>query len=403
MSAHRWMTTIRFRLTVSYSAWVFVLGALVVTAIYLGVLWTLENAPPDADGVKVLFYSVDGSSGMTVQKQAAADAFERKIQYQAIALLGRYSAIALFVLFLLSLAIGWWQAGRALRPVRQITQRAREIGSTDLSRRIGLDGPQDELRGLAETIDDMLARLHTAFEEQRRLLGDASHELRNPLAIIQANLDAVLTRPDAGPAERDQAGEVVRRAVLRMSDLVEDLLATGRRDAPAFAETEADLGELAAESATEHDQLATEHQVTLSRALAPNLRVIGDRDALKRATANLLSNALRFAPAGSTVELATGRSEGWCWLAVRDQGPGIPLEDQPRVFDRFWQSREHAAYNGHSGLGLAIVRQIAEGHDGRVTVHSTPGEGCTFVLWLPDPLTRQRDLPHPAPQVAGRP
>ncbi|MCO1580105.1 HAMP domain-containing histidine kinase [Crossiella sp. SN42] len=385
MSAHRWMTTIRFRLTVSYSAWVFVLGALVITAIYLGVLYTLETAEPSTQSplVKVLI-GPDGVRYWTAEKQNALKDFERDVQYQAVTLLGRYSALALSALFLLSLAIGWWQAGRALRPIRRITQRAREISATDLSRRIALDGPSDELRGLADTIDDMLARLDTAFADQRRLLGDASHELRNPLAIIQANVDAVLTRPDATAAEREQAGEVVRRAVLRMSGLVEDLLATGRRDAPAFAETEADLGELAEESAAEHDQLATEAGITLTRRLAPGLRVTGDRDALKRATANLLSNALRFAPGGSTVELATGRGEGWCWLAVRDQGPGLGPEAQARVFDRFWQAGEHATHNGHSGLGLAIVRQIVESHDGHATVHSSPGHGSTFVLWLPD-------------------
>ncbi|MCK2243955.1 MULTISPECIES: HAMP domain-containing sensor histidine kinase [unclassified Crossiella] len=401
MSARRWLTTIRFRLTVSYSAWVFVLGALVITSIYLGVLYTLETAPPvEQERLKVFIHDVGGgATSWTVEKQNAVESFERKIQYQAIALLGRYSAIALSALFLLSLLIGWWQAGRALRPIRRITQRAREIGATDLSRRIALDGPPDELRGLADTIDDMLARLDTAFADQRRLLGDASHELRNPLAIIQANVDAVLTRPDATVSERDQAGEVVRRAVLRMSGLVEDLLATGRRDAPAFAETESDLAALAEESAAEHDQLATEAGLALTRELTPGLRVIGDRDALKRATANLLSNALRFAPAGSAVRLATGRGDGWCWIAVHDEGPGIRPDDQPRVFDRFWQAGEHAAHNGHSGLGLAIVRQIMEGHDGRVTVHSVPGQGCTFVLWLPDQAAPHRTA---SPQPAGQ-
>ncbi|MBP2474510.1 signal transduction histidine kinase [Crossiella equi] len=374
--------TIRFRLTVSYSLWVFLIGALLLAAVYFAVqanLAPLEGAKTDT--LQIL-QSEDGATAF-VTKQNALDDFEHKVQVQAVTLLGEYSAFALSGLFLVSLAVGWWQSGRVLRPLREITSRAREIGATDLSRRINLGGPADELRGLADTLDEMLARLDEAFTDQRRLLGDASHELRNPLAIIQANVDAVLAHPLATPTDRAEAGAVVHRAVTRMTGLVDDLLATGRRDSGAFTDTEDDLSRIAAEAAEDHVRLAEERGLTLDRRLTEGLTVIGDHDALKRAAANLLANAQRFAPDGSAVELATGRWAGWCWLAVRDTGPGISEADQRHVFDRFWRAGGKPD-SGHSGLGLAIVRQIVEGHGGRVAVHSTPGEDCTFVLWLPE-------------------
>ena len=162
-----------------------------------------------------------------------------------------YSLIALGGLFVASLGIGWVLSGRALRPVGAITRTAREIQATDLSRRIRLDGPRDELRDLADTIDSMLDRLDDAFQAQRQLIDDASHELRSPLAIIRTNLDASLTAPAATPSERERAIAVVDRATTRMSRLVEDLLATARRDAQAMADTRRGPGPIAREAGEE--------------------------------------------------------------------------------------------------------------------------------------------------------
>jgi signal transduction histidine kinase len=278
-----------------------------------------------------------------------------------------------------------------LRPVRRVTATAREIGATDLSRRIALDGPRDEIRSLADTLDDMLGRLDGAFSAQRRLIDDASHELRHPLAVIRTTLDAVLSRDDAGPEERRRAAAVTARATDRMTGLVEDLLAAARRAAPAFVETDVDLAAVVADAADEHALLAAESGVRIRRLTAGPGVVIGDAAALRRAIDNLLSNALRAAPQGSTLTLASGHEHGWAWAAVRDEGRGIAADDRERVFDRFW--RGGADWSGDSGggsgggpgtgLGLAIVRQIAESHGGSVALHSAPGTGSTFVLWVP--------------------
>ncbi|WP_171117445.1 MULTISPECIES: ATP-binding protein [Streptomyces] len=283
-----------------------------------------------------------------------------------------------------SLVIGWILSGRVLRPVRAISRTAAEIQATDLSQRIRLTGPKDELRELADTVDSMLDRLDEAFRAQRQLVDDASHELRSPLAIIRANVDAVLTSEESDEEERRAAARSVDRATTRMTRLVEDLLATARRNAPALADTDVDLAAAAGEACEEFAPLATERGLTLHRRLTPGLTVIGDHDALRRAVGNLLSNAVRLAPPGTRITVAAGRSDGWLWTAVRDEGPGILDDDQTRVFDRFWRARGNGgSRDRHAGLGLAIVRQIVESHGGQVRLFSRVGEGSTFVLWFP--------------------
>ncbi|HEY6748545.1 MAG TPA: HAMP domain-containing sensor histidine kinase [Mycobacteriales bacterium] len=381
MALHRpeWTRTVRFRLTLTYSLLLFGLAALVVGGIYWGLSHSLDAQP-----VAKTFEVQKQYRGITVAQITAADVsdVERVVNYNTLRTLRLYSAGTLGGLFAGSLVIGWWLSGRALRPVSRITATAREISATDLSRRIRLSGPDDELRRLADTVDGMLARLDDAFAAQRRLVDDASHELRNPLAIIQTNVDAVLARDDVTPAERRHAATVVGRAAARMSRLVEDLLASARRDAPAFQEADVELAEVVGEASEEFRLLAGERHLTLRRRVEPGTVVSGDRDALRRALANLVGNAVELAPEFTEVLVAAGREGGWCWMAVRDAGPGIGPGEQARVFDRFWQG-QRGRRPGHAGLGLAIVRQIAESHGGAVALHSTPGVGSTFVVWLP--------------------
>jgi signal transduction histidine kinase len=175
----------------------------------------------------------------------------------------------------------------------------------------------------------------------------------------------------------------IDRATARMSRLVEDLLATARRDAGGLADTDVDLSAVAAEAGEDVAGPAAERGLRLRYALGGRLMLIGDPDGLRRAAGNLLSNAVRLAPAGSAVTVATGRDGGWLWLAVADEGPGIADTDQPRVFDRFWRGVADGTGERRTGLGLAIVRQIVESHGGLAAVHSMPGAGSTFVLWLP--------------------
>ncbi|GAA3140645.1 hypothetical protein GCM10020001_074030 [Nonomuraea salmonea] len=286
--------TIRFRLTVLYSGLLFVLATLVLGGIYFAVSKTTEQRPVSTEFAKT--YS--GNQYLGRREVVFVEEVENAVNVETMAALRKYSLLTLAGLYVASLGIGWVLSGRVLRPVRSITRTTEEIQATDLKRRIKLDGPRDELKDLADTIDTMLDRLEEAFSAQRQLIDDASHELRNPLTIIRANVDAVLAAPDASEEERARAVAIVDRATTRMTTLVEDLLATARRQGTAFADTEVDLAWVAGEACEEYAAPAAARDVTIVRELGTGLEMIGDADALRRSVANLLSNAVRLSPPG---------------------------------------------------------------------------------------------------------
>jgi signal transduction histidine kinase len=396
----KFVRSIRFRLTVLYSTLLFALAGAGLAVTYVAVDRAVDPKPItqryEAQLVKLKSDGRTVPTGSTIEV-AEVQQIEDEVNLRTLQTVRDYSLIALGGLFLASLGIGWVLSGRALRPVGAIAHAAREIQATDLSRRIRLPGPRDELGDLADTIDSMLDRLDEAFRSQRQLIDDASHELRSPLAIIRANLDASLTSPEATDGERSRAVATIDRATTRMSRLVEDLLATARRSADALADTDVDLSVVAREAGEDIGSPAAERGLRLRYALADDLILIGDPDALRRAVGNLLSNAVRLSPQGGAVTVTTGRDGGWLWLAVSDEGPGIADDDRTRVFDRFWRGENGrgSSRDRRTGLGLAIVRQIVESHGGQATVFSTLGAGSTFVLWLPA-ADRSDDVPPPA-------
>jgi signal transduction histidine kinase len=372
-----WARSIRFRYTLLYSAVLFGLAAFVVAGLYLVLLMVLRHEPVSAGRGTICRFG-DCITLISFQE------FERLVNSRTLKELRNYSFGALGVLFVASLGVGWVVAGRVLKPIGRITSVAREIQATDLSRRIELPGPEDELKQLADTFDAMLARLDAAFAAQRQFVADASHELRNPLAIIRTNVDVALADPYASPDDLRHTMTVVKRASDRMARLVDDLLALARRQEPTFEHEPVDLGAAVAEASDDFVVPAAARRIVLDRAITPGVVVVGDRDALKRAVANLLENAVRLAPEGSRIRLAVGGEGDGAWIAVADEGPGIAPEDQEHVFDRFWRAdKARSRADGGTGLGLAIVRQIAESHGGRVRLHSKVGVGSSFVVWLP--------------------
>jgi signal transduction histidine kinase len=389
--------SIRFRLTVLYSTLLFAVAGLLLAATYV-VVERSTDPHPITQSYQGKFFDTNGGQKVFVgtAEVAEVEEIESTVNYRTLQTLRTFSLGALGGLFLLSLGIGWVLSGRALRPVRAIARTAEEIQATDLSRRIRLGGARDELRYLADTVDSMLDRLDRAFWAQRQLIDDVSLELRSPLTIIRANLDVALTAPDATDEDRTRAVAVVDRATTRMSNLVEDLLASARRSAPALADTDVDLAVAAREAMEDDARLAAERGLALRDRLADGLALIGDPDALRRAVGNLLSNAVRLPPPGTDITVAGGRRDGWLWLAVADRGPGISADDQARVFDRFWRGPAAAGRDDRdrrTGLGLAIVRQIVESHGGQVALFSTEGDGATFVLWFPDHAAEQGPRP----------
>lgn len=381
--------SIRTRLTLLYSILLFGLAAIMVGGIYLSLSRALSDEPLSRDArYGDLIAAVESASGVSGDDALPVSdrlvAFEGEVNRRALDQLRTYSVTALVALFLGSLAVGWYVAGLVLRPIGRISSVAREISATDLSRRIDLGGPDDELRDLADTFDDMLGRLDVAFESQRRFVQEASHELRNPLAVLRANLDVVMADPNADTDDFRAAGEVAGRAASRMSALVDDLLLYAHHERTDSRREPVDAAIVVAETVEDFGATAAAAGIVLLHEIAPELPVVGDPVALRRALANLLSNAIRVSDPTCRVRVTAGQDAEMVWMSVLDDGPGLSPEDQERVFQRFWRGdRASAREAGRSGLGLAIVRQIAEAHGGQVTLRSTIGVGSTFTVWLP--------------------
>ncbi len=377
-----WAGSIRFRLTALYSSLLFALAAIMIGGLYAFLARRLRE-----ERLYVTYDEVHPvPGGFEVTRRQLLDQYrllEHLANKRSLDLLRTYSLTALGLLFLASLVIGWLVAGRVLAPIGRITGVARDIGATDLTRRIDLQGPPDELKGLADTFDAMLDRLDRAFEGQQRFIQEASHELRNPLAIIRTNLDVALADPDPDPDELRRTAELVRGTASRMSRLVDDLLVYARRGAPARDLVPVDLAEVVSEAAEEFAAPAAARALRLAVQPGAEAVVVGDRLALRQALTNLLANAVRLAPEGSTISLRSGADGRRTWMAVADEGPGIAPEHRPLVFQRFWRGdRETARQQGRSGLGLAIVEQIVGDHGGGVDLSPNAAGGSTFTLWF---------------------
>ncbi len=382
-----WMGSIRFRLTALYSLVLFGLAATVVAGLYLAIAARLDDeSMARSRSATVIEQRPDGTQVIAPIEITDLQTFESNVNRRALQVLRTYSFTALGFLFIASLGVGWFIAGRVLAPIDRITAVARDIQATDLSRRIDLRGPPDELKDLADTFDGMLGRLEEAFSQQRRFIQEASHELRNPLAVIRTNLDVALDDPDATATELRATAEVVNRSASRMGVLVDDLLTYAREGAPVRPVSRVSLGEVVDETVAEFAASAQARRLELtSEPPADPVVVDADRVALRQAVANLVANAVRLAPEGTEVRLASGVDGPWAWIAVDDAGPGIPVEDHERVFERFWRGdQKRARAEGRSGLGLAIVRQIAITHGGEVRLADNPRGGSTFTIWLPE-------------------
>jgi two-component system OmpR family sensor kinase len=286
---------------------------------------------------------------------------------------------------ILALLAGLFVSARAMRPIVELTDAAREIERTrDASGRLPPPEADDEVAELARTLEGMLGALDSArsdtqamLDRQREFVADASHELRTPLTSVLANLE-LLTEELAG--EQAETAEAALRSTRRMRRLVGDLLLLARADARRIQpQRPTDLGEVLIEAASELGPVAERHE--LSIAAAPAV-VEGVRDELHRLVLNLLENAVRHTPPGTHVSAATASDGGEAILTVQDDGPGIPAELANRVFERFVRGGRDGGRG--SGLGLAIVRAVAQSHGGTVAFERpASGTGTKFVIRLP--------------------
>ena len=274
---------------------------------------------------------------------------------------------------------------RALKPVREITDAAREITSYNLGRRLPVTRTDDELQGLSVVLNQMIGRLDEAFQHSRRFTADASHELRTPLTIMRMELESVTQEPGLDDATREKIASVLEETE-RLVRTVEGLFAISRLEAgeAMMDVTRFDLSELVVSTADQMSLLGEEKGITVRSAACLPVEVSGDRFRLKQVIVNLLDNAIKHSPTGGEIALSTRPADGQVVLEVADRGPGIPEEALPQVFDRFFRADMVRTHSGNgAGLGLSIVRSICLAHGGSVEAANRPGGGCCLTVRLP--------------------
>jgi len=292
-----------------------------------------------------------------------------------------------------ALLMGSWIARRALAPVDRIITEVREItDGRSLHRRLAEPMVKDELGRLTETLNQMMTRLERSFAALRRFTADASHELKTPLTVLRAGVERAITMPSL-PSEALAALEETLQEINRMTELVEALLMLARADegtAPLHRET-VDLRAIVEETGETGELLAAEAGVSMEVATPADPVIVPvDASRIRQLILNLLTNAVKYTPAGGSVRLQLGPSNGRVTLTVADSGVGIAPGDLPHIFDRFWRAdsaRTRTGERSGTGLGLAICKWIAEAHGGTIDVQSRPGRGTTFTVTLPRETT----------------
>ncbi len=368
--------TIRLRMTALYGFVFLVTGALLLTIGYELVRHNLNGpghyreelqrlglVPPPVPGF------APGSTGARI-----ADAIRAQLRTDALHRLLIEYIVALGAMTMVSIVAGWLLAGRALRPLRDITATARRVSGENLGERIGLNGPGDELKELADTFDGMLSRLDAAFASQRHFVANASHELRTPLAIMRTEVDVSLADPDASVDDLRRMGDAVRETVDRCERLIEGLLMLARSEAATGRDAPADLAALAADCITDLRARAEEAQVGVRDDLEPAW-TRGEPALLERMIANLLDNGIRYNEPDGWLRVSTRSEGGRIRLTVANGGAPIDPVAAPTLTEPF---RRLDRGVGGFGLGLSIVRSVVDAHRGTLDV-SAPAEGGLVV------------------------
>jgi signal transduction histidine kinase len=290
-------------------------------------------------------------------------------------------ALVLGALTALSLGAGWLVAGRALRPLQQITETAQRLSETNLGERIALRGPDDELKRLADSLDEMLARLDDVVSSHRRFIADASHELRTPLAVMRAAVEVSLTDPDASEDERREAGATIVDSVRRSDHLVQSLLALARSEAAAETRFEVDLAELVEGALTELRPEVDAQRLAVETSVEPAV-VRGDGALLRTLVLNLLRNAVDHNRARGELSVEVRPAGERARLLVGNTGAVVLPDEVEDLFEPFRRGRGADSTTG-AGLGLAIARSVVERHHGSLNARARELGGLEVELELP--------------------
>jgi signal transduction histidine kinase len=414
-------TTVRWRLTLLYGALFLVSGAILLTVTYVLVEHAAVSRPPGGPFLKgtalqrrtpapgavrpdkfnqafaqlpsritSVLQSPDGQVAIRIvgAKQRLADLHQLIVE----------SSIALAIMAIISAALGWLVAGRVLRPLRTMTTAAQQISEVNLHERLALEGPRDELRQLADTIDRLLARLEAAFNAQRRFVANASHELRTPLTAARALLEMVLTDPRATMETFRTTCRQVLEESEEQEQLIDALLALAQGERGIDRRASVDLSVLVAGALHSYSANAAERGLALQTSLAP-ARLSGDGRLVERLVANLLENALRHNVPDGRIAVSVTSLHGEAELVVTNTGAPVPADQIERLLQPFQRlGADRLRQREGFGLGLSIVAAIASAHD--ATLHVQPGAdgGLEVRVHFPRPVEAE---PQPAKPGSG--
>lgn len=373
--------TLRLRLTLLNG--ILLVGGMLLL---LGLAWLLIG---DALGSAV---SLEPSTTVTLSDGELVDAasWEQRLRGEVNRDLWVNGLLAVLAVSVVGVAGAYIVAGRALRPLQQVTGTAQRLTGETLDQRIGYTGPDDEVAELAATFDAMLDRISKAFESQKRFVANASHELRTPLTIMRTEVDVTLSDPDADTAEYRRMATVVREGSERANQLLESLLILARSEAQAgrrlTKKVPADLATAAGGALSalrkEADRIHLRTHVDLQPA-----PVVGDPGLLERLAGNLIENAVRYNHLHGEVWVRTGGDDTHSWLVVRNTGFVVKPADVAGLFEPFRRGGMERTGGRGSGLGLSIVRAVAEAHGGTVSAVANPDGGLEVTVTLPAAAT----------------
>lgn len=378
--------TVRLRLTLLYGGLFLAsgIGLLAITYLLLRSAGTMVILPPR------------GSLGNPLRVPTPPAQMAEELHDALLHQLLTQSGIALVIMAIASIGLGWLVAGRVLRPLRTITTSVRQISASNLHQRLALPGPDDEMKELGDTFDGLLVRLERAFDAQRRFVANASHELRTPLARQRTMLEVAVDDPEPTIPSLQTACQRALVAGEQQESLIEALLTLARSQRGLDHAEAIDLATIASEVVRSRRPEALRRELSINAVLDP-APALGDGRLSERLTANLLDNALRHNVTGGRVQITTGTLAGQTVLTIANTGPAIPSAEITRLFQPFQRlGIDRTGSSDGTGLGLSIVAAIVEAHDARLRARALPGGGLEIEVYFPDSSAQPR-------KATGRP
>jgi signal transduction histidine kinase len=366
MRPFRW--PVRVRLTALYAGAFLAAGVTLVGVTYWLVSRSLSREFPE-----------HGAEHDAQLPAATVEAVET-LRSETLNSLVTWSILALVGALVVAVALGWVLAGRALRPLRQVTETANRVADRSLHERIALSGPDDEVKELADTIDEMLERLDRSFDAQRRFVANASHELRSPLAVNRTMLEVAVGDPDASEDLRQLAPSLLATNE-RSERLIDELLTLARAEQELVERAPLDLAEVATRAIEQERQEAVDNGVRVTAHLRP-APIAGTQVLVERLAANLVQNAVRHSPSDGEAVVRTGRQDAHCFLQVENPGAVLRPDEIDGLFEPFRRGNGRTSSRG-VGLGLSIVRSVARAHGGKVSARPRDTGGLLVRVELP--------------------